>query len=45
MMMKRLRPLARLVLTAAVVSAGFALAACENLETMELFDTKRKLPG
>jgi len=40
-----MRPVARLVLAAIVVSAGPVLSACDSLDTFELFDSKKKLTG
>lgn len=40
-----MRPLARLVLAAIVAAAGPVLSACDSLDTFEIFDTKKKLPG
>jgi hypothetical protein len=40
-----MRPLARLVLAAVVVTAGPVLSACESLDTLDIFDSKKKLPG
>jgi len=39
------RAIARVVLATFVLSLGFALAGCEDTKLMELFDTKKKLPG
>ena len=40
-----MRPLARLALVAVVAAAGPVLSACDSLDTFELFDSKKKLPG
>jgi hypothetical protein len=40
-----MRPVARLVLAAVVMAAGPVLSACDSLDSMELFDTKKKLAG
>lgn len=37
--------MARLAVAAAVLAIGPMLAACDSLETFELFDTKKKLAG
>ena len=39
------RRLARLVLAAVVVAAGPVLSACESLDALDIFDTKKKLAG
>jgi len=40
-----MRPFARLVLAAVVALAGPVLSACDSLDTMEIFDSKKKLAG
>ncbi|HMA75431.1 MAG TPA: hypothetical protein VKP67_28685 [Xanthobacteraceae bacterium] len=40
-----MRPLARLVLAAVVAAAGPVLAACDSLDTFDIFDSKKKLAG
>ena len=39
------RRLARLVLAAVVAAAGPLLSACDSLDTIEIFDSKKKLAG
>ena len=38
-------PFARLVLAAVVAVAGPVLSACDSLDTIEIFDSKKKLAG
>jgi hypothetical protein len=40
-----MRPVARLVLAAVVMAAGPVLSACDSLDSIELFDSKKKLTG
>jgi hypothetical protein len=40
-----MRPFARLVLAAVVALAGPVLSACDSLDTIEIFDSKKKLAG
>ena len=40
-----MRPLVRLVLAAVVAAAGPVLSACDSLDTLEIFDSKKKLAG
>lgn len=40
-----MRPLARLILAVVVAAAGPVLSACDSLDTFEIFDSKKKLPG
>jgi hypothetical protein len=41
----RMRFVARLVLAAVVMAAGPVLSACDSLDSIELFDSKKKLTG
>jgi hypothetical protein len=40
-----MRPFARLVLAVVVAAAGPILSACDSLDSLEIFDTKKKLAG
>jgi hypothetical protein len=40
-----MRSVARLVLTAVVMAAGPVLSACDSLDSLDMFDTKKKLTG
>ncbi len=40
-----MRPLTRLLLIAVVAATGPVLSACDSLDTFDIFDTKKKLPG
>jgi hypothetical protein len=40
-----MRSLARLTLAAVVIAIGPLIAACDSLDTLELFDSKKKLAG
>jgi hypothetical protein len=40
-----MRSVARLTLAAVVIAAGPVLSACDSLDTIELFDSKKKLTG
>jgi hypothetical protein len=44
-MRPQIRPLSRVVLAAVVASAGPILSACDSLDTIEIFDSKKKLAG
>lgn len=40
-----MRSAARLALAAAVIAAGPVLSACDSLDSLEIFDSKKKLAG
>jgi hypothetical protein len=40
-----MQPLARLILAAVVAATGPVLSACDSLDTIEIFDSKKKLAG
>jgi hypothetical protein len=40
-----MRPVTRLVLAAAVIAAGPLLSACDSLDALDMFDSKKKLTG